>query len=153
MFLKITDDKSTLVQVMAWCHQAISSNLNQCWPTFMSPYGIIRPQLSSLWHLYEADTPISQAWISHYITHYHKNQVMDGCNEGNNKPLPEPMLTNIYVAIWHHKATTGFIVTCFRQFNVSAMNMSLYHTLLQDMWLLIHHHQATIGLIVTFMRQ
>ena len=37
-------DKATVVQVMAWCHQAISYYLNQCWPRSMSPYAIIRPQ-------------------------------------------------------------------------------------------------------------
>ena len=42
---KITfDDKSTLVQLMAWCRQAISNCLSQCWPRSMSPYGVIRPQ-------------------------------------------------------------------------------------------------------------
>ena len=40
----LTDDKSTLVQVMAWCCQATSHYLSQCWPKAMSPYGIIRPQ-------------------------------------------------------------------------------------------------------------
>ena len=39
-----TDDKSTFVQVMAWCCQATSHYLSQCWPRNMSPYGIIRPQ-------------------------------------------------------------------------------------------------------------
>ena len=42
--LNLTDDKSTLVQVMVWCHQATSHYLNQCWPRSMSPYGITRPQ-------------------------------------------------------------------------------------------------------------
>ena len=28
------DDKSTVVQVMAWCHQAPSHYLNQCWPSW-----------------------------------------------------------------------------------------------------------------------
>ena len=32
MSLNITDDKSTLVQVMAWCRQATSHYLSQCWP-------------------------------------------------------------------------------------------------------------------------
>ena len=32
-----SDDKLTLVQVMAWCHQAPSHYLSQCWPRFMSP--------------------------------------------------------------------------------------------------------------------
>ena len=40
----LTDDKSTLVQVMAWCHQATSHYLNQCWPRSPTPYGITRPQ-------------------------------------------------------------------------------------------------------------
>ena len=44
MPLDLTDDKSTLVQVMAWCCQATSHYLSQCWSSFMSPYGAIRPQ-------------------------------------------------------------------------------------------------------------
>ena len=44
MPLDLTDDKSTLVQVMACCRQATSHYLSQCWPRFMSPYGVTRPQ-------------------------------------------------------------------------------------------------------------
>ena len=40
----LTDDKSTLIQVMAWCHQATSHYLSQCWPRSMSPNGVTRPQ-------------------------------------------------------------------------------------------------------------
>ena len=40
----LTDDKSTLVQVMAWCRQAASHYLNQCWPRYSTPYGVTRPQ-------------------------------------------------------------------------------------------------------------
>ena len=44
------DDKSTLVQVMAWCRQATSHYLSQCWPRTMSPYGITWPQwVNVLW--------------------------------------------------------------------------------------------------------
>ena len=39
----LTDDKSTLVQVMAWCRQATSHYLSKCWPSSLSPYGISRP--------------------------------------------------------------------------------------------------------------
>ena len=35
---------STLVPVMAWCHKATSHYLNQCWPRFVSPYGVTRLQ-------------------------------------------------------------------------------------------------------------
>ena len=44
MPLNLNDDKSTLVQVMAWCRQATSHYLSQCCPRSLSPYGVIRPQ-------------------------------------------------------------------------------------------------------------
>ena len=44
MPLDLTDDKATLVQVMAWCREATSHYLSQCWPKSMSPNGVTRPQ-------------------------------------------------------------------------------------------------------------
>ena len=41
---KLTDGKSTLVEVMAWCCQATTHYLNQCWPRSPTPYGVTRPQ-------------------------------------------------------------------------------------------------------------
>ena len=41
---ELTDDKSTLAQVMTWCCQATSHYLNQSWAASMLPYGITRPQ-------------------------------------------------------------------------------------------------------------
>ena len=41
MPMDLTDGKPTLVQVMAWCRQGISRCLSQCWPRFLSPYGVI----------------------------------------------------------------------------------------------------------------
>ena len=38
------NDKSTLVQVMAWCRQATGHYLSQRWPRSMSPNGVTRPQ-------------------------------------------------------------------------------------------------------------
>ena len=43
-----SDDKSTLVQVMAWCRQATSHYLSQCCPRSLSPYGVTRPQWVNL---------------------------------------------------------------------------------------------------------
>ena len=42
--LDLTDDMSSLVQVMAWCRQATSRYLSQNWPSSMIPYGVIRPR-------------------------------------------------------------------------------------------------------------
>ena len=44
MPVDLTNDKSTLVQAMAWCHQVTSHYLSQCWPRSLSPYGISRSQ-------------------------------------------------------------------------------------------------------------
>ena len=40
----LTDDKSTLLQLMTWYRQSASHYLNQCWPRFMSPNGVTWPQ-------------------------------------------------------------------------------------------------------------
>ena len=42
MPMDLTDGKSTLVQVMAWCRQATSHYLSQCWPRSLLPYGVLR---------------------------------------------------------------------------------------------------------------
>ena len=42
MALNTCDDKSTFVQVMAWCRRVPSHYLNQCWPRSMSPYHVTR---------------------------------------------------------------------------------------------------------------
>ena len=44
MPLDLTDGKSTLVKVMALCHQATSHYLSLCWPRSLSSYGVTRPQ-------------------------------------------------------------------------------------------------------------
>ena len=44
MSLDLTDDQSTLVLVMAWCPQATSHYLSQCWPRSLPPYGVTRLQ-------------------------------------------------------------------------------------------------------------
>ena len=38
------NEKSTLVQVMAWCCQAPSHYLSQCWPQPILPYRFTKPQ-------------------------------------------------------------------------------------------------------------
>ena len=41
----LTNGKSTLVQMMAWCRQTAGHYLSQCqWPRFMSPYGVTSSQ-------------------------------------------------------------------------------------------------------------
>ena len=44
VLLYLSDGKSTVVQVMAWCSLATSHYLDQCVPRSVSPYDTIRPQ-------------------------------------------------------------------------------------------------------------
>ena len=46
MSQNLTDHLSTLVQVMAWCRQATSHYLSQCWPRSLSPYDVTRSHIS-----------------------------------------------------------------------------------------------------------
>ena len=70
MPLDLTDDKSILVQVMAWCHQATSHYLNQCWPRSLSPSGITRPQWFKLLQFSQIYFFISTCfyqWVSYLV--------------------------------------------------------------------------------------
>ena len=112
-----TDDKSTLVQVMAWCREATSHYLSQCWPRSMSPYGVTRPQwVNSLdagkcgsnfkseisEHMlginFMRPCEIACKWMSHNPIN-EKSTLMAWTD---SKPLLEPMLTLIDAIIWHY---------------------------------------------------
>ena len=72
MLLDLSSEKSTLVQVIAWCRQAAIHYLSQCWPSSISPYGVTRPQ----W-VKEAAPP----WLQqHNNPHYDKRMATyDDC--------------------------------------------------------------------------
>ena len=69
MSLDLTDDPSTLVQVMAWCCQATSHYLSQCWPRSQSPYGITTPQwanrIAGVHATYEKTNTVE--WYNYFI--------------------------------------------------------------------------------------
>ena len=62
----LTDDKSTLVQVMAWCRQATSHYQSQCWPRYLSPYGVTRPQWGSCGMISNVKCSIAFTWRDLY---------------------------------------------------------------------------------------
>ena len=65
---------------MAWCRQATSHYLNQCWPRSMSPYGITSPH-------WVQQPPINQSQI---IIHQLKNFTFNNCA---TKSSPFSLLT------------------------------------------------------------
>ena len=109
---------------MAWCHQADSHYMRQCWP--MWPFGITWPQWVNTLRLGQNDCHfagnISKCifpmkgfviWSKfHWQLFVHMGpidnnstlvQVMAWCLFGT-KPLSEPMLTKI---VWHHTTSPG----------------------------------------------
>ena len=62
MSLDFTDNQSTLAQVMAWCRQATSHYLKQCWPRSLSPYNVTRPQ----WVITQVITYYIVLWWQYY---------------------------------------------------------------------------------------
>ena len=114
----LTDDKSTLVQVMAWCRQATSHYLNQCWPRSQKPYGVTRLQwvntLRPRQNGYQfPDDTFKCIFLNEniqilvkialkFIPKYPINniptlvQIMDWCWPGD-KPLCEPMMVSSHI--------------------------------------------------------
>ena len=83
--LDLTDDKSTLAQVMAWCHQATNHYLSQCWPRSMLPNGVTRPQWVKL--------PVILVRLA--ITHQHACQQFNpgfSVPQYNNQSATKPKL-------------------------------------------------------------
>ena len=74
MPLDLTDDKSTLVQVMAWCRQATSHYLSQWWLRFMLPYGATRPQWVN-W-LISITTSQCYKWKEYLLWHNYVIQIL-----------------------------------------------------------------------------
>ena len=59
---------------MAWCHQAPSHYLNQCWPRSMTPYDVTRPQWVKLLKFHgKLNWPHMMYIISFEIMNTHSN--------------------------------------------------------------------------------
>ena len=70
----LTEDKSTLVPVMAWCRQATSHYLSHCWHSSLSWYGVTGPQWvkrgshSDLHCQFRAKQPTKRNVMSKFLT-------------------------------------------------------------------------------------
>ena len=117
----LADDKSTLVQVMAWCRQATSHYLNQCWPRSSTPYGITRPQRVNTLRprqngrhfadgIFKCMFLNENVWISinislNFVPKGPINnipsliQIMAWCCPGD-KPISEPMTVSLLTRFW-----------------------------------------------------
>ena len=91
MSLDFTDDQSTLVQVMAWCRQATTHYLSQCWPSSMSPYGVTRPQWLLIGvRVYRYNTDTQNMMVKVMYNRHHSYMSMQ-----INYPNPRTHVTHI----------------------------------------------------------
>ena len=82
MSLGLTDDKSTVVQVMVWCCQATSHYLSQCRPRSVSPYSVTRPHWVNIiaWFtIWEAILQFHN-WQYIYTRHLGANRIFHEAN-------------------------------------------------------------------------
>ena len=103
MPLDLTDDKSTLVQVMAWCRQATSHYLSQCWPRSMSPNGVTRPQ--GVKHHGSLEMRVLARLM---LIHYPVNTPLPA-EEGLVRRLK--YIITIYIMICFYKTCSGAVIT------------------------------------------
>ena len=90
----LTNDKSTLVQLTAWCHQATSHELSQYWPRSTRLYDVTMPQ----WVI--NSSPPSAVYMRQR-TGSALVQIM-ACRLLGAKPLPEPMQAYCQLDSWEH---------------------------------------------------
>ena len=76
---------------MAWCCQASSHYLNQCWPRSLLPYGVTRPQwVKSLAQINVICWHLGKRWITERLN----------CGLFGPKPLPEAKLNYCQPRPW-----------------------------------------------------
>ena len=104
----LTDDKSTLVQVMAWCRQATSHYLNQCWPRSPTPNGVTRPQWVNITKQNTAKP--SAYFIGHICTYLlaPSHYIIDGSVHKGHTASSSTMKSLVF-----HKNTSALLLLYF----------------------------------------
>ena len=115
MSLDLTDDKSTSVQVMAWCRQATSHYMSQCWPRSLLPYGVTRPQWvnkATLKDMGKYTMWIYKNWSHHHNKTKHSHTMCIHCgtncynpvsfiqNSHNRRPIARPSGRGMGCLFW-----------------------------------------------------
>ena len=126
MSMDLTDNKSALVQVMAWCRQATSHYLSQCWLWPVLSYGVTRSQWVNLFMCVVAE------WIKvGFLNDSFKNDV---CWDST----PNWHHHGRDISVWRlalHQTVYFFPVSCARRLDE---DISKHRVLdMQDCWQLV----------------
>ena len=105
----LTDDKSTLVQVMVGYHQATSHYFNQCWPRSPTPCGVTRPH----WVNSLAPGRCGNNFKSMMFKHILQIKFMGTCCEIALRWIPQNsfdnMSTLLQEMVWCCQATSHYL--------------------------------------------
>ena len=95
-------------QVMAWCHQAMSHYLNQCWPNSVAPYGITKPQWVKGTSRFNSLRP-SDAYMHQFNIHIPTLVQIMACCLLDIKPLFKPMLPYCWLDPKEHISMKSYL--------------------------------------------
>ena len=84
MSLDFIDGQSTLVQVMAWCRQATSHYLSQCWPSSLSPIDITRPQWVNIFQRRHFGVDCNRSFCYNIYSKRQANNTVNTLRPGQN---------------------------------------------------------------------
>ena len=91
--VNVTTPHWSLVQVMAWCHQATSHYLSLCWPRSLSPYDVTRPQWIKMFQLHLGAYLVPSLCEFSPIKPWHVNDL--GHNQKQHDILVQHHLTSL----------------------------------------------------------
>ena len=99
----ITQDQSTLVQVMAWCRQSTSHYLSQWWPRSMLPYGVTRPQ----WVIPYTLMPLSSVHSKHVLACSHDHSIHNLTTGQPKVDIRHPRQKSTQICMFQHLWIAG----------------------------------------------
>ena len=141
---------------MAWGHQATSHYLSQCWPRFLSPYGVTRPQwvknLSDIIWYHRAGSTLGQvlacymmapshylAWLCHAWTE-EKLKSHETCSGGHNPTIVIKFQASDVDNCFTKYTWTPKILLTIKHYNHRSQNMGKWNVrqvkivLIQPQW-------------------
>ena len=125
MPLDLTDDKSTLVHVMAWCRQATSHYLSQCWPRSMSPNGVTRPQWVNI--SVQSSHSVSLQWHHMSIMAFQITGKVMFVQQLVHADIQENTTSPLYSFVVRNPQVTSDGFPSQRASNVESISMSWHH--------------------------
>ena len=147
--LDFTDDQSTLVQVMAWCRQATSHYLSQCWPSFLSPYGVIRPQWVKSVLILKVVAWYHQT-TDHYLNECHWQQSLHSKSFNRYSVLGTKLGT---VCLMHYKLQMQrchikVMQYCLSVTRIWALGSQVFIRKLHTLWDVFSHWYKALSIII-----